>query len=137
MSTGLARKSSTATEPTVATAGLRSTRSRIAPQTRDSRVARSSGRARKGTRPLFTLSASFESTAGSTVSEPTTAIATTVIVPAANEVKVAAPARNIPAIAIATVTPETSTARPEVAAAASRALSDAAPRARSSRMRRR
>ena len=69
-------------------------------------------------RPRFTRSPSFESTAGSTVSEPATAIATTVIVPTAKEVKVAAPARNMPAIAIATVTPENSTARPEVAAAA-------------------
>ena len=40
---------------------------------------------------------------------------------------VLSPAKNMPAIAIITVRPETSTARPEVAAAASRAASLAAP----------
>ena len=63
--------------------------------------------------------------------------ATTMIVPVAKEAKSGTPPRYIPAIAIITVTPETSTARPDVAAAmstASRALRRAS---RSSRARRR
>ena len=86
---------------------------------------------------MFTRSPSFDSTAGRTVSEPITAIATTRIVPVANEVNVDAPARYMPDIAMITVTPETRTARPEVAAAAASAASGAFPRARSSRSRRR
>ena len=97
---------------------------------------RRSGR-RNGTRPLFTRSPSFDRIAGSTVSEPTTAIATTRIVPVANERNVGAPPKYIPAMAAITVTPDTSTARPEVAAAASSAASSERPRARSSRSRRR
>ena len=97
---------------------------------------RRSGR-RNGTRPLFTRSPSFERTAGNTVSEPTSAIATTRIVPVANDRKVAAPPKYMPAMAAITVMPETSTARPDVAAAASSAASSDRPRARSSRSRRR
>ena len=88
-------------------------------------------------RPLFTRSPSFDRTAGSTVSDPTIAIATTRIVPVANERKVGAPARYMPPMAIITVKPETSTARPDVAAAASSAASSLRPAARSSRSRRR
>ena len=87
-------------------------------------------------RPFSTRSPSFDSTAGSTVSDPSTATATTMIVPTANDMKVALPVRNIPAIAIATVSPETSTARPEVAAAISSARSFEWPRCRSARWRR-
>lgn len=83
-----------------------------------------------------TRAPTFESTAGRTVSEPSIATATTANVPVANDVNVAAPARYIPAIEIITVTPETSTARPEVAAAASIAAFPARPAARSSRTRR-
>ena len=89
-----------------------------------------------GTRPLFTRSPSFDRIAGSTVSDPNIAIDTTRIVPVANEANVAAPPRYMPAIALITVTPETSTARPHVAAAASRAASSQRPPARSSRSRR-
>jgi hypothetical protein len=78
-----------------------------------------------------------DSRAGSTVSEPTTATATTAIVPVANELNVAAPPKYIPAIAVITVTPEIRTARPEVAAAASIAARLPRPAARSSRARRR
>ncbi len=46
------------------------------------------------------------------------------------------PVTNIPAIAIITVSPETSTARPEVAAAMSSASRRLRPAARSSRSRR-
>ena len=89
-----------------------------------------------GTPPFSTRSPSHASIAGSTVSDPMTAIATTMIVPVANDSNVGAPARYIPAIAIITVRPETSTARPDVAAAAASAACGPAPRSRSSRSRR-
>ena len=50
-----------------------------------------------------------------------------------NDMNVALPVRNMPAIAIITVSPETSTARPEVAAAISSAASLEWPARRSSR----
>ena len=86
-------------------------------------------------RPLSTRSPSFESTAGSTVSEPIIATATTIIVPTEKDMNVLSPDRNMPAIAIRTVMPETSTARPEVAAAASSAARSLRPAARSCRSR--
>ena len=94
-------------------------------------------RPRSGTRPRSTLSPSRESSAGSTVSEPSIAIATTAIVAIANEAKTRSPVRNMPAIAVITVRPEISTARPEVAAATSMAAWVLRPAARSSRARRR
>ena len=132
---GVASTTSTAPAATIATSGRRSTRSSTHPQARASPVRRSG--AKNGTRPLFTLSPSFDRIAGSTVSEPITAIATTRMVPVANDMKVAAPPKYMPAIAAITVIPDTSTARPEVAEAASRAASSERPRARSSRSRRR
>ncbi len=69
-------------------------------------------------RPFSTRSPSFESTAGSTVSEPIIAIATTIIVAIENDSNVLSPENSMPAIAIITVAPEISTERPEVAAAA-------------------
>ena len=59
------------------------------------------------------------------------------IVPTANEMNVGSPLMNIPAIATMTVTPEMSTARPDVAPAISSAEYMSRPRARSSRSRRR
>ena len=106
----------------------------IAPQIRPSPSSRRS-RWTNGTRPRSTLSPSLDSTAGSTVSEPSIATATTVIVATPNEAKVASTVRNMPAIATRTVEPETSTDRPEVAAAASNAASSLRPAARSSRSR--
>ena len=94
-------------------------------------------RPRKGILPRSTLSPSFERTAGSTVSEAIIATPTTVIVPTANEMKVGSPLSSIPAIAAITVTPETSTARPEVAAAAASEASAERPALLSSRSRRR
>ena len=79
----------------------------------------------------------MESSAGRTVTEPTIATATTMIVPVANDVKVELPVKYMPAIATMTVKPEISTARPEVAAAAASAASALRPLARSSRSRRR
>ena len=73
--------------------------------------------------------------AGRTVSEPSTATATTRIVATPKEAKVASPVRNMPAIATITVRPEMSTERPEVAAAASSAARSLRPAARSSRSR--
>ena len=86
-------------------------------------------------RPFSTRSPSHDSVAGSTVSEPAIAIATTMIVPIPIDVQIAVPPRNMPASAAMTVRPEMSTARPDVAAAASsgglRALARRpAPRAR-------
>ena len=69
------------------------------------------------------------------MSEANTATATTRIVPSANEMNVLSPLINIPAIATITVAPEISTARPEVAAAASSAAPSLRPAARSSRSR--
>ena len=111
--------------------------SRIQPQTLDSPWFEWRRLPRIGTRPFSTLSPSLESTAGSTVTEPSTATATTSIVPIAIEVKTALPAISMPAIAISTVTPETSTAWPEVAAANSSAASLERPASRSSILRRR
>ena len=68
-------------------------------------------------RPFSTRSPSQASIAGSTVSEANIAIATTSMVPSANEMNVLSPLMNMPAIATITVRPEISTARPEVAAA--------------------
>ena len=70
------------------------------------------------------------------MSEPSIAIATTRIVAKPNEANVASPVRNIPAIATITVSPEMSTERPDVAAAASSAARSLRPAARSSRSRR-
>ena len=70
------------------------------------------------------------------MSEPSIATATTIIVPTENDMNDLSPERNMPAIAIRTVIPDTRTARPEVAAAASRAALSLRPAARSWRSRR-
>ena len=134
---GIASAISSPPASTADTSGRRSTRSRIADHTRDSPSPRRRRRCTNGTRPFSTLSPSFDSTAGRTVSEPSIETATTRIVPTANDMNVALPVRNMPAIAIITVSPETSTARPEVAAAIARAASLEWPARRSSRSRRR
>src|SRR5438067_9196600 len=90
-----------------------------------------------GTRPFSTRSPSQARSAGKTVREPATATATTMIVPVANDVNVDAPPRYIPAIATITVRPETSTARPDVAAAAATDASGLRRDARPPRSRRR
>ncbi len=111
----------------------------MAPQTRDSPLVLWRRLATHGTRPFSVQPfwPSQESIAGSTVSEPITATATTRIVPMPKETNTALPARNMPAIAAMTVKPEISTARPEVAAAASSAASGPRPASRSSISRRR
>ena len=132
---GMASTTSTEVAAITDTSGRFSTRSRTQAHARASPV-RFSG-FMKGTRPLFTRSPSFERIAGRTVSDPIMATATTRMVPVANELNVAAPPKYIPAIAIITVMPEMSTARPEVAEAAASAASSDRPAARSSRSRRR
>ncbi len=136
-SAGTARAIRIALEATTETTGRASTLPRIQPQTRDSPWLAWRRLPMIGTRPFSTLSPSLESTAGSTVTEPSTATATTSIVPTAIEVKTALPAISMPAIAISTVTPEISTAWPEVAAANSSAASLERPASRSSILRRR
>jgi hypothetical protein len=64
------------------------------------------------------------------------ATATTSIVLTPKPTKIGLPANNSPAIAVSTVMPETSTARPEVAAATSTASCTERPRSRSSMTRR-
>ena len=88
-------------------------------------------------RPRSTLPPRAVSSAGTTVTEPIIATATTMIAPTPSDVKMRPPAKNMPAMATMTVKPETSTARPEVAAAVSTAVLWSAPLARSSRSRRR
>ena len=126
-------------DSTTDTTGRASTRSRIAPHTRDSPWLRWRRPPSQGTRPFSVqpFSPSHDSIAGSTVREPSTATATTRIVPTPKETKTALPARNMPAIATITVRPEIRTARPEVAAAASSAASGPLPASRSSISRRR
>ena len=133
---GIARATSRPVARLADSSGRRSTRSTMRDQM-PMRATRLRSRPRPGIRPFSMRSPSIESTAGSTVSEPSMATATTTMVPVANEVNVAAPAKYMPAMAIMTVMPETSTARPEVAAAASIAASLLRPAARSSRTRRR
>ena len=94
-------------------------------------------RPRNGILPLSTQVPSRDSAAGSAVSEPSTETPTTVIVPTASPEKTSMPVRNSPASEIMTVRPDTTMARPEVAAAIRSAWSLPRPAARSSRSRRR
>ena len=115
---GIARATKAPPDTAAQSAGRRMTRSTMAPHMRPLPSSRRSRRT-SGTRSRSTLSPSLESNAGSTVSEPSTAIATTAIVANAIEAKISLPVRNMPAIAVMTIRPETSTERPDVAAAAS------------------
>ena len=135
-SVGIASVASAATARVAESAGRRSTGVSTLLQIRPSPAGRRSLPS-SGIRPFSTRSPSFESTAGRTVSEPIIATATTIIVPIDIEMNVLSPENSIPAIAIITVAPETSTERPEVAAAASSAARSPRPAARSSRSRRR
>ena len=129
-SAGSASTTSTAADATAEITGCRRTGRRIAPQKRLPSPLSRRSRCTNGIRPFSTLSPSRESRAGRTVSEPIMATATTIIVPIANDMNVLSPERSMPAIAMITVIPEISTARPEVAAAASiaaRSLRPGAP----------
>lgn len=94
-------------------------------------------RFRNGTRPFSTRSPSSERSAGSTVTEPTMATATTISEARPIASNSAIPVKSMPAIATQTVTPETTMARPLVAAAIISAVRGSRPLARSSRSRRR
>jgi hypothetical protein len=86
-------------------------------------------------RPRSIRGPSSSRSAGRTVTDPTTAQATTAIVALAIPLKTFVPAMKSPASAIITVVPETITVRPEVRAVCSSAASASRPRRRSSRMR--
>ena len=88
-----------------------------------------------GTRGRSTQRPSLASSAGSTVTEPTTATPTTMMAPTASESKVAPPTMNSPAIEAITAPPETRIEWPDVAAAISTASRVVCPAARSSRSR--
>ena len=60
--------------------------------------------------PRSIRSPSVPSSAGSTVSEPSSEVKTTSMAPIPSEVKIFEPAKSIPAIATSTVKPEMSTA---------------------------
>ncbi len=137
VSVGEAIASRAAVASTAAASGRRSTGVSTAFQNRLPSPAPRRRRCRNGTLPFSTRSPSIESSAGSTVSEPSTAVITTRMVAKDIALKVAMPVRNMPAMATTTVMPETSTARPLVAAAIRSAVSASCPAARSSRSRRR
>ena len=88
-----------------------------------------------GTRGRSTQRPSLARSAGSTVIEPSTAIATTRIEPTARLLNVTSVIRNRPAIAAITAPPETRMEWPEVCAAISTASRVLWPLARSSRSR--
>ena len=91
-------------------------------------AARTAPARRRGhSRPRSIRSPSSASIAGSTVSDPTTAIATTTIAPSAIEVNTPKPVNSSPASPITTVMPATRIARPTVAEVAASAASADAP----------
>ena len=132
--TGAASRRRTPPASAAATTGRRNTGVRIAFQNRFSPLSRRS-RCRNGILPLSTLSPSRDSRAGSTVSEPSIATPTTIIVAMPKPRYALSPENIIPPIATITVMPEISTERPDVAAAASSAARGLLPSARSSRSR--
>ena len=104
--------------PPVASSGQPPRRPRTAPPRR-----------RGQSRPRSIRSPSSASIAGSTVSDPSTAIATTRIAPSAIDVKTPKPVNSSPARPITTVVPATRIARPTVAEVAASAASAARARA--------
>ena len=111
-SAGRASATSTAAATPAEIFGRASTRSRIQPQVRERPPPRWRSRPRTGTRPFSVqpFSPSHDSIAGRNVSEPTTATATTVIVPTPNERKIDEPDSSMPAIEISTMKPDTTIA---------------------------
>src|SRR5206468_4069276 len=116
-STGSAIATSTVAAAVAAIAGWRRAGVRIDFHNRFSPLERRS-RPRKGILPRSTLSPSLESSAGSTVKEPSIAMPTTMIVAIPKPREVLSPERSIPAMAIITVKPEIRIERPEELAAA-------------------
>ncbi len=137
-SVGMERATSRPPAITVDSSGRLRTRAWTAAQKRDSPLAAWRRLAMNGTRPFSSqfLRLRNASIAGRKVSEPSSAAATTSIVPTPKPTKIGLPEKSRPAIAVITVRPEISTARPEVAAARSTAASTECPRSRSSMTRR-
>ena len=135
-STGAASASSAivATPPQIT--GLATTRRASAPQSRDGRAA-ARLRPRNGIRPASTFGPSQASSAGSTVSEPMTAMPTTAIVPSAKPLNGPPPTKKRPDMVAITVRPDTRIVRPDVRPAIRSASGNDRPFARSSRSRRR
>ncbi len=123
---GTRARASSAVASTAATSGRRVTRSTSADQKRLplSVCARGSN----GIRPRSILGPSRRRVAGRTVTAPRTAQAMTAIAAVAMPLRVLTPTMYMPAIAIATVAPETMTVRPEVRSVVSSASPIAAPR---------
>jgi hypothetical protein len=134
-STGSASATRAHNASAAVSAGRDSTRSSTAVQTRPRSAAACRPRPANGRRPRSTRSPSKASRAGSRVSDAMTATATTSMVAWPIPEKILLPVRNMPPMASSTVSPEISTERPEVAAAASIASSTGRPAARSSRWR--
>ena len=116
--------------------GLATTPRASAAHARDGRAA-ARRRPRNGIRPSSARGPSQASSAGSTVSEPATAMATTAMVPAAMPANGPPPTRNSAHSAAITVTPDTRMVRPDVRDAMRSASGNDRPLARSSRSRRR
>ena len=129
-----ASSATVATPPQIT--GLATTRRASAPQSRDGRPV-ACRLPRKGIRPASAFGPSQASSAGSTVSEPMTAMPTTAIVPSAKPLKGPPPTKNRPDIAAITVRPDTRIVRPDVRPAIRSASGNDRPFARSSRSRRR
>ena len=135
-SAGAASASMTTAATPPHSSGRRTTRRTSAAHSRDG-FAAVRRRPRNGIRARSAQGPSQDSSAGTNVSEPITATPTTAMAPNAMPVNSAAPTRNSPASAIITVRPEITIARPDVPAAIRNACATLAPRARSSRSRRR
>ena len=116
LSAGTARAASASAAAPPSRIGLATTRRARAPHTLDGRAA-VRRRPRNGILPRSTQEPNSDSAAGSAVSEPSTVMPTTMIVPTAIPEKTSMPVRNSPDREIITVRPDTTMARPEVAAA--------------------
>jgi hypothetical protein len=133
-SAGIARSTTTTVASISETTGCFTTGPSTRPLIEPGRTRRIT-RCRIGTRGRSTQRPSLASSAGSTVIEPSTATATTMIDPTASELNVASPSTNRPAIEQITAAPETRIEWPEVCAAISTASRVEWPLARSSRSR--
>ena len=135
-SAGAASASSAITAAPPQITGLATTWRASAAHSRDGRAA-ACLRPRNGIRPASAFGPSQASSAGSTVSEPATAMPTTAIVPSAMPLNGPPPTKKSPAMVAITVRPDTTIVRPDVCAAMRSAAGNDRPAARSSRSRRR
>ena len=131
---GIASSTTTTVASSSEIAGCRTTGRRMRPLIEPGRIRRIT-RCSSGTRGRSTQRPSLASSAGSTVIEPSTATATTMIEPTASELNVESPMMNNPAIEQITAAPDTRIECPEVWAAISTASRLEWPLARSSRSR--